>query len=296
MNYTATFMTNPFEKEKNKRALLITAGIAGVMVLAFIFWKWPLPKIEIPPTQEFIEIDLDLPEEPMATIGGGGGGGNPVQASGPAGVAPTVPQPGDNEDAKDIEDIEKDEAAPKVLRPDKPKPEATKINSNKSVVKTEPKVITPPAPPKPKAVAGKTLTGNGTGGGTSENYDRPGGAGTGTGVGTGSGTGGGNGTGTGGGNGSGSGTGTGPRKISGNRVVINPKNMNAGENLKGKVLAEIKVSPDGIGTFIRAARGSSYTSGPAIQIIRDWLRQNRFSKGTDDAIVVYEFSFLLGGG
>jgi hypothetical protein len=71
--------------------------------------------------------------------------------------------------------------------------------------------------------------------------------------------------------------------------------MNAGENLKGKVFAEIKVSPDGIGTFVRTTRGSTYTGGEAVDIIREWLRRNRFNKADDESLVVYEFNFLLGG-
>ena len=141
----------------------------------------------------------------------------------------------------------------------------------------------------------KQWGGTGTGGGVSTTYERTGGSGTGTGVGTGKGTGGGTGGGIGGGNGTGSGTGNGPRRISGSRIVINPKSMDAGENLKGKVFAEIRVSPDGIGTFIRAARGSRWTSGEAIDIIREWLRRNRFNKANEESTVVYEFNFLLGG-
>lgn len=293
MNYSATYMIDSFERQKNTRASLITAGIAGSMILLFILMKWPLPKIEITPQQDFIEVNLDIPEDVVK--GGGGGGGNPVQAIGEKGTAYSPPQPTTNEDAKDVAE-DKDESSPAILKPDKPKPTATKVNENKSVVKINPKpVVATPAPPKPKAVVGKTLTGSGTGGGTADNYDRSGGSGTGNGVGTGPGYGGGSGGGNGGGHGTGTGTGTGPKRISGNRVVINPKNMNAGENLKGKVLAEIKVSADGIGLFVRPVRGSTYTSGPAIDIIRDWLRQNRFNKTGEESLVVYEFSFLLGG-
>jgi hypothetical protein len=71
--------------------------------------------------------------------------------------------------------------------------------------------------------------------------------------------------------------------------------MDAGENLRGKVLAEIKVSPDGIGSFIRATRGSTYTAGQAIEIIREWLRRNRFNKTNQESTVVYEFNFIMGG-
>ncbi|MEJ0106342.1 MAG: hypothetical protein WDO19_32620 [Bacteroidota bacterium] len=290
-------MTDPFEAKKNTQAALITAGFAAGMILLMFLLKWQLPIIPIPDKDEGILVELNLPEDPPAKVlGGGGGGGNPVQATGEKGTAHTPPTPGIKEDVKDIEEDETEKTAPAILKPDKPKPEAKKIDENHSVVKTTPKaVIETPAPAKPKAVLGKTVGGTSTGGGAADNYDKSGGTGNGHGVGTGNGSGGGTGNGTGGGNGTGNGTGNGPRKISGNRVVINPKSMNAGENLKGKVLAEIRVSPDGIGTFIRATRGSTYTSGPAIDILQEWLRRNRFNKLDEESIVVYEFNFLLGG-
>ena len=71
--------------------------------------------------------------------------------------------------------------------------------------------------------------------------------------------------------------------------------MDAGENLKGKVFAEIRVSPDGVGTFVRTVRPSRWTGGEAIDIIREWLRRNRFNKTGEESTVVYEFNFLLGG-
>ena len=295
MNNTLS-MIDHFEARKNMQATLITAAFAAGMILLMFLLKWQLPIIPMPDKDEGILVELNIPDEPPAKIlGGGGGGGNPVQASGPKGTASSPPPPGIKEDVKDIDEDETEKTTPAILKPVIPKPTATKIDENHSVVKTVPKVIENPAPAKPKAVLGKTVGGTATGGGAAENYDRSGGSGKGTGVGTGDGNGGGSGGGNGGGHGTGSGTGNGPRKVSGNRVVINPKSMNAGENLKGKVLAEIKVSPDGIGTFIRAIRGSTYTSGPAIDILQEWLRRNRFNKTTDESVVVYEFNFLLGG-
>ncbi len=290
-------MADPFEAKKNTQATLITAGFAAGMIVLMFLLKWQLPVIPILDKDEGILVELNLPDDPPAKVlGGGGGGGNPVQATGEKGTASTPPAPGIKEDVKDIEEDETDKATPAILKPDNPKPTATKVNENSSTVKTPPRVVIEnPAPVKPKAVLGKTVGGSSTGGGAAEDYDRGGGSGKGSGVGTGNGTGGGTGNGTGGGNGTGSGTGNGPRKVSGNRVVINPKSMNAGENLKGKVFAEIKVSADGVGSFLRATRGSTYTSGPAISIIQEWLRRNRFNKTEDESVVVYEFSFLLGG-
>jgi hypothetical protein len=292
MNYH-TIMLHAFEREKNKQASLVTAAVAAAMILAFIFLKWPLPKIEFPPQEAYIEIEMEQPEDTRA--GGGGGGGNTVKASGNKGTAYSPPQPGTLDDTKDFETDEKDETSAPAIKPVKPKPEATKVNPNTSVVKTTPKPITTPAPQKPKAVVGKTLTGSGTGGGTADNYDIAGGNGTGTGVGNGPGYGGGSGGGTGGGNGTGTGTGTGPRKVSGNRIVITSGKLDAGENISGRVEAEIKVSGDGIGTLVRTVRGSLMSDNQAKEIIRDWLRRNRFNKTGEESVVVYEFNIRTGG-
>lgn len=288
-------MSASFEAKKNSQATMITAGFAGLLMLLMFFLTWSAPIFTAPHPEEGVLVEMNFEDEPMVMAGGGGGGGNPVQASGEKGTAYSPPQPGTNEDSRDVED-DNDKTAPAVLKPDNPKPTATKINENKSVVKTPPKeTIIPPAPQKPKAVVGRTLTGNSTGGGAAENYDRSGGAGTGNGVGNGSGTGGGSGTGNGGGNGSGSGNGNGPRRISGSRTVINPKPMNAGENIQGKILAEIKVSPDGRGTFLFAKGGSLMSSNQAIEIVKDWLRKNRFNAASEESNVVYEFNIKIGG-
>lgn len=295
MNNNVYIMSASFEAKKNTQATMITAGFAGLLLLLMFLWSWTVPIMIPPPPEEGILVELNLPDEPMIMAGGGGGGGNPVQASGEKGTAYSPPQPGTTEDSRDIED-DPDKSMPAILKPDKPKPEAKKINENKSVVKTSPKeIVTTPAPQKPKAVLGRTTTGTNTGGGVATNYDKSGGAGTGYGVGNGSGTGGGSGTGDGGGNGPGSGTGNGPRRVSGSRYVSSPKPMNAGENIQGKILAEIKVSPDGRGTFVMSKGGSLMSNNQAIEIVKDWLRRNRFNTAPEESLVVYEFNIKIGG-
>ena len=287
-------MMQSFEREKNKQATLITAGFTTAMILAFIFLKWPLPKIEFLPQEAYIEIEMDQPADIKA--GGGGGGGNIVKANLEKGIAKASIPPGTPEETKNFETNDKDETNAPAIKPAKPKPKAKKVNPNTSIVKTEPKpVVTTPAPPKPKAVVGKTLTGNGTGGGTADKYDIAGGNGNGNGVGNGPGYGGGNGGGSGGGNGPGTGTGNGPRRVSGNRVVISSGKLDAGENISGKVEAEIRVSADGVGTLVRTVRGSLMSDGQAKDIIRDWLRRNKFNKTGEESLVVYEFNIRTGG-
>lgn len=293
-------MSASFEARKNSQAAMVTAGFSGLMVLLLFLLKWSIPVIEPPIADAGIEITINMEDEiPAKALGGGGGGGNPVQAAGHAGIAhPTPPQPGVKEESKDI-DTDDDKTSPEIKRPVNPKPVNKMIENTSSVVKQTPKpIVETPAPPrKPKTeYKGATTHGTSTGGNDAAAiYQRPGGSGKGNGVGDGNGNDGGRGTGDGGGNGPGSGTGTGPRKVSGNRVVINPKNMDAGENLKGKVFAEINVSPDGIGSFVRTTRGSTYTSGQAVEIIKEWLRRNRFNKSNGESVVVYEFNFIMGG-
>jgi len=295
MNYY-TAMMQSFEREKNRQAMMITIGVALAMLFTFILWKWPLPKIEIPPQLTYVEVQLeDFP--PDVKFGGGGGGGNKVQADQEKGIAKASVPPGVPDETKELRADDKDEEAPAVNKTVATKPEAKTINQNASIVKTNPKpIVETPAPPKPKAVAGKTLSGTGTGGGTADKYDIAGGdKGGGTGVGKGPGYGGNSGGGTGGGNGTGFGTGNGPKRVSGNRTLITSVKLDAGENISGKVEAEIKVSADGIGTLLRTKNGSLMSDPQAKDIIRDWLRRNRFNKADEESVVVYEFNIRTGG-
>lgn len=290
-------MSESLEAKQRTQAWMITGGFTGVMILLLILLKWPLPKFE-PLAEEIpIEVEINLPPEPPEPPAkfskGGGGGGNPVQASGPAGIASHVPpQPGTTEDSKDIEE-DPDKSAPTVLKPDVVKKEATKINENKSVVKAEPKpIIETPAPKVPKAVLGKTTTGTGRGGGAVEDYDRPGGRGNGNGVGTGNGTGGGRGNGVGGGNGTGSGAGSGPKVTRGDRKIIRYYSFE-GDLDKAVVYANITVSPDGTGRFVSIAKGSSNSSNAYKQAIMQYLNNIKFDKADHESMLTVQFNFKV---
>ena len=284
-------MSASFEARKNQQALMITGGFAGLMVLLMILIKWQLPVFETPVTFNDIEVNINLPEEKIAT--GGGGGGNPVQATGSAGIAKEAPDPpGTKEDSKDIVD-DNDKTSPEIVKPVNPKPTATKINENKSVVKTEPKpVIETPAPPKPKAVVGRTLTGSGVGGGVADNYDKSGGRGNGYGVGNGNGTGGGTGNGSGGGNGNGVGGGNGPKVTNGDRKIVRYYSFQ-GDLEKAVVYANINVSPEGTGKFISIARGSSTSSNSYKEAIQQYLENIRFDKSDHESMVTVQFNFRV---
>lgn len=290
-------MSATFEAKKNSQASMITAAFAGFMLLLMFFLKWSIPIIEHPPVEQGILVDLNIPEEELLppSKGGGGGGGNPVMAPGEAGTASAPQQPGTTEDAKDIDEDDNDKTAPAILKPNNPKPTATKINENKSTVKTEPKPDPlPPAPAKPKAVLGKTTGGNGTGGGVATTYDRSGGSGTGNGVGNGSGSGGGTGTGNGGGNGSGSGGGTGPRVTQGDRRITSAYSF-TGDLDKATVYAFVKVSPDGTGEFAGIAKGSTASNAAYKTAIQQYLRNIRFNKSDHESMVTVQFNFRVNG-
>jgi hypothetical protein len=292
----AMAMSDSLESKQRSQAWMVTGGFTGFMILLMILLKWPLPKFETMSQDLPIEVEINLPPEedpPQQEADGGGGGGNPVQAAGPAGIASYVPPtPGTTDDSKDM-DEDPDEKAPKVLKPDVVKPQATKINENKSVVKAEPKpVVETPAPRVPKAVLGKTTTGTGRGGGAAEDYDRPGGRGNGSGVGNGNGTGGGTGNGTGGGNGTGSGPGTGPKVTRGDRKIVRYYSFE-GDLDKAVIYANISVSPEGIGKFISIAKGSSNSNGAYKSAIMQYLNNIKFDKADHESMLTVQFNFKV---
>lgn len=285
-------MSASFEARKNSQATMITAGFAGLMLLLMFLIKWTIPQLPMLTAEEGIEVNL-------GTSDMGFGKDQPMSPGEPAprqSVATSVPQQEKSNisDAKDFEE-NNDKEAVAVLKPKVSKPDSKEINkeTKQTVKAVKPQAIVISKPEKPKAVLNRTVGGNGEGGNGADSYKKGSNEGIAGGKGD-QGVPGGNPNATtytgnpGNGNG-------GPRRISGNRIVINPKSMDAGENLRGKVLAEISVSPDGVGTFVRATRGSTYTSGQAVDIIREWLRRNKFNKANDASTVVYEFNFLLGG-
>lgn len=285
-------MSASLEAKYRSQASMITAGFAGLMILIMFLLKWELPPLERISQEPGIEVELNLPEEPEIPADGGGGGGNPVQAIGPAGIAQAAPPaPGEKDDSKDIEE-NNDKESPAIIKPTVVKPTATTI-TNTSIAKTTPKpIVETPAPPRPKAVLGKTTTGAGKGGGAADDYDRSGGKGTGSGVGNGSGTGGGSGTGNGGGNGSGSGVGNGPKVTNGDRKIVRSYSFE-GDLDKATIYANVNVSPDGVGKFINIAKGSSNSSNAYKEAIMRYLQNIRFDKSDHESMVTVRFNFTV---
>lgn len=287
-------MSAQIDEKNRQQAILITAGFAGLMLLLMFLLRWDFPKIEKLAQDPGIEVELNLPEDPPlpeTQDDGGGGGGNPVQAAGPAGIAPeTPPSPGEPDDSKDLEEDDKSDSPP-ITKPPVVKPEATKI-TNKSVVKAEPKPVEVPAPPRPKAVLGKTTTGTGKGGGAVDDYDRAGGSGNGAGVGNGNGTGGGSGNGTGGGNGTGTGRGNGPKVTRGDRKIVRYYSFQ-GDLDKAVIYANVNVSPEGVGKFVSIAKGSTQTSSAYKEAIIQYLQNIKFDKADHESMLTVQFNFTV---
>jgi hypothetical protein len=294
MNNSVAYMSDSFETKKNTRASMFTLGVAGLMLLIFFLIKMDFPSFEVPNIDNAVEVNLNIPDEIAPVIGGGGGGGGgaTVQATGPRGTAYSPPQPGEKEDVKDIDD-NNDKETPPILKPDNPKPTATKINSNKSVVKVKPKeIIETPAPQRPKAVLGKTLGGNGNGGGVADNYDKSGGKGNGSGVGNGNGLNGGNGNGAGGGNGTGNGLGSGPKNFGTKTLAISNQSFEDEFNENAKVAMDIVA--DERGRVLSATfqpRGSTTSSRKLIDIAerRAFELKLGASDGGQKGTVIFNF-------
>jgi hypothetical protein len=169
-------MTADFEKEKNKKASVITLGVAGAMLLLIYVVKWPLPTVSQPQFEEVIEVNLGSGDQ-------GFGNDQPLLPGEPAPAEQTAynpPQPvkAQTSEAKDVEtDDRADNDAPAITKPAVTKPNATKIDDNNKTAKTENTTSPQPvvqAPPKPKAVLGRTTGGQGNGGNGADSYSKGG--------------------------------------------------------------------------------------------------------------------------
>ncbi len=148
-------MVTGFEKSNNVKAFYITLLFTALLILIFIFLKWPLPKNEIFVQQDFIEVNLgnnelgfgndqpQLTEEPTPQTN--------LNNSPPATIVAN--------NSKEFETNEKDEIAPAIKSSPIKKTTVAKIN-------TEPK----PVKAKPKAILGKIIGEKGTEANAAETY------------------------------------------------------------------------------------------------------------------------------
>ena len=61
-------MSVSLEAKQRSQAWMITAGFTGFMILLLLLLKWPLPKFEQIAQEPGIEVELNLPPDPPATI------------------------------------------------------------------------------------------------------------------------------------------------------------------------------------------------------------------------------------
>jgi hypothetical protein len=166
----ALSMSATFERQKNTQALLYTAGITVLILLLFFIIKMSIPKNDVPVVEEFMEVNLGSGDV-------GSGNDQPQLPGDPAPaqqVSYTPPQPtaANEESVRDVPENNSHDAPP-VIKPAVSKPNATKINAESKVVKTNnttPEPVATPAPPRPRAVMGRTMGGNGNGGNGADSY------------------------------------------------------------------------------------------------------------------------------
>ena len=289
-------MTDHFESQKNIKAGTYTGIVLGVLLLIFLFVRWTVPTVPLPPVEDGIEVNLgntdnafgdDQPESP----------GKPAPSQKPTYTPPKVQAVEEN--VKDVEtDDDNKEDAPVVKKPTVVKPNATKI-PEKEVVKTKPvKVMEPtpnptPAPPKPKAVF-KGVSGEGNGGNEADSYKKGSSQGVGTGKGD-MGKPGGSPTSTNyEGNGGHGNSGISiSRGLQGRRINRFPS-FEDDFNENAKVAVDIKVDANGNVTDANyQPRGSTTSDGAMKAIALRKAREVKFNAGSDESVGTIIFNFKL---
>ncbi|MFN4284403.1 MAG: hypothetical protein ACK4E8_00395 [Lacibacter sp.] len=288
MNATA------FESQKNLRALLTTLGIHAALLVLLFLVGFAVPTQAPPPVEEGIEVNLGNSDIGFGDI-------QPLIPGEPAPETQAVSVPPRQQTASAEQEPEKelserdDADAPEVK-----KPVTTKVVNKKPPTETPPVVNSKPspqtvsnptpAPPRPKALYGG---GTGTGGNNADEYNnsrnqgiaggsgdqgKPGGSPTSD-----------NYTGSGG-----SGRGGGPTVTSGNRKIINYYSF-TGDLDRATIFANIRVSPEGKGTFVSFAQGSTSRSQAYANAISQYLRNIQFDRSSDESMVVVRFIFNVKG-
>lgn len=172
MTFSTITMTDTFEKQKNRQASMLTASVMAALFLFFILLKWPMHTLDMVAEQDYIEVNIGTDDfgsgtdQPLLP-------GDPAQAQQ---LAYNPPQPvlAQNDDARDIDTDDRAVNVPEVKKPTVVKPDAKKISNDNRTVTTTPTTqpVLTTAPPKPKAVIGKTIGGTGNGGNGADTYQK----------------------------------------------------------------------------------------------------------------------------
>lgn len=278
-----------FEAEKNRKALTYTAIICTLILLIAIFYTWPLQIPPISKVQDLIEINLGNEKEGMGVV-------QPLVKGAPAPEKQNMPavdrSVAKTEDpARDLTTDEKDPDAAPLTKPVKQNeaarlPKETPVKQKKATLAVP--VINPnPTPPKPKIPLYKGGTGPGGNGATQDNgYKnqgyKPGNGDAGSPDGKPDAY----------GKDPGGRTGSGPQVISGGRRIIRSYAFTASLD-KATIYANIRVSPDGKGTYLGFARNSSTTSQAYANEIINHLSSIQFDKTDHESTVVVKFNFSI---
>lgn len=164
---------SPFEAQKNRKAMMYTAIICALFLLIAIFYTWPLRIPPVATVQDLIDVNLGNEEEGYGDVQPLVKGDRaPDNQSVPSQIAANKPadEPSENIPADEDDDAT---AAP-VVKTEKPKVPASKINKESNVtpakkINPSPVVNPNPAPPKPKVPLYKGGTGTGGNGATEDN-------------------------------------------------------------------------------------------------------------------------------
>ena len=270
-----------FESEKNRKALMYTIIICGVLLLMFFLISWKNYPASPAAVDNLIEINLGNDEE-------GWGQEQPLIKGemSPSQEATVVPQqqakaPDEAEEPVTPDDNAEAAAAP-VTKAVKATPKVTKPSV------TTPSPAPTPKPQKPKITYNGPGNGNGNNATEDNGYRMQGNDKNGKGDG---------GSPTGHpdsyGNSPGGRVAGGTLRVSkGDRSIIN-NYIFMGDLPKATINAIIKVSPEGRGTFVGFDKGSTSTDARYSTAIRSYLPNIKFNKSDHESIVTVPFNFRV---
>lgn len=289
--HNTIIMSASFEAEKNRKAFLYTLIIVGAFLLLAIFWTWIIPPPPAPIVQDMIEVNLGNMDEGFGSVqplvkGEKSPGEEPAEQQHQP-VASSNPEPAKQQ----MDDDSKDADAIPVTKPVKAvtKPTVTPTPpTTKPVANTPPVTVPEPKPQKPK-IAGYSGPKGGTGNGATEDNgykyqgNNPGGKGD---------AGSPDGKPDSYGNNPGGRTGGGPRVTSGDRKIIRYYSFTA-DLPKATIFATVRVSPDGIGTFVGFGKNSTSTAQAYANEIAQRLPTVQFDKSDHVSTVTVQFNFTI---
>lgn len=283
-------MTNEFDKQRHRKAFIYTAAICSLLLLAFILISWKTEPPAPPIILDRIEINLGdnnegFGEEEPEAIGAPAPVKEEAAPNPPQETAAEAPQenitPDDNAEevaapiAKPVTKISP-KPTPAVIPTIKPTrtPTAQPNPTTKPVAVQKPKILMPNAD-GPGGLNSKKNKDNKSQGG----FERTGNKGVPDGKPAPFGT-------KPGGSIDGTSVTKGKRKI----ISVRPYKF-PGDLERATIFAEVKVSPDGSGIFLRIAQGSTSTAAAYASAIRGYLQNIKFDAADDDGVVTVRFNF-----